>query len=184
MGSFEVELTDAGARDPLFEEVPRRLWVQLGHNDRVATLAADAQLLAESPAAAEQFRQQAFDILLAGRARGLGLGLRQLVAEMPHGGYKKSGYGKDLSAYALDDYTRVLDIDYANFEALYAINEIWRNRGDEQELSRALETSGRLLAQPGPGMRVPVQTPAGAGAPEATASAAPPEADLYYRLLN
>ena len=30
-----------------------------------------------------------------------------VVAEMPHGGYKKSGYGKDLSAYALDDYTRV-----------------------------------------------------------------------------
>ena len=30
-----------------------------------------------------------------------------VVAEMPHGGYKKSGYGKDLSAYALDDYTRI-----------------------------------------------------------------------------
>jgi betaine-aldehyde dehydrogenase len=30
-----------------------------------------------------------------------------LVAEMPHGGYKKSGYGKDLSAYALEDYTRI-----------------------------------------------------------------------------
>jgi len=30
-----------------------------------------------------------------------------VVTEMPHGGYKKSGYGKDLSAYALDDYTRV-----------------------------------------------------------------------------
>jgi betaine-aldehyde dehydrogenase len=30
-----------------------------------------------------------------------------LVAEMPHGGFKKSGYGKDLSAYALDDYTRI-----------------------------------------------------------------------------
>ena len=30
-----------------------------------------------------------------------------LVAEMPHGGYKKSGYGKDLSAYAMDDYTRI-----------------------------------------------------------------------------
>jgi acyl-CoA reductase-like NAD-dependent aldehyde dehydrogenase len=26
---------------------------------------------------------------------------------MPHGGYKKSGYGKDLSMYALDDYTRI-----------------------------------------------------------------------------
>jgi betaine-aldehyde dehydrogenase len=30
-----------------------------------------------------------------------------LVAEMPHGGFKKSGYGKDLSSYGLDDYTRV-----------------------------------------------------------------------------
>jgi len=30
-----------------------------------------------------------------------------LVAEMPHGGFKHSGYGKDLSMYALDDYTRV-----------------------------------------------------------------------------
>jgi len=30
-----------------------------------------------------------------------------LAAEMPHGGYKKSGYGKDLSAYALDDSTRI-----------------------------------------------------------------------------
>ena len=30
-----------------------------------------------------------------------------LVAEMPHGGFKKSGYGKDLSSYALDDYTRI-----------------------------------------------------------------------------
>jgi betaine-aldehyde dehydrogenase len=30
-----------------------------------------------------------------------------LVAEMPHGGFKKSGYGKDLSLYGFDDYTRV-----------------------------------------------------------------------------
>ena len=30
-----------------------------------------------------------------------------LVAEMPHGGFKKSGYGKDLSAYGFDDYTRI-----------------------------------------------------------------------------
>jgi betaine-aldehyde dehydrogenase len=30
-----------------------------------------------------------------------------LVAEMPHGGFKKSGYGKDLSMYAMDDYTRI-----------------------------------------------------------------------------
>jgi acyl-CoA reductase-like NAD-dependent aldehyde dehydrogenase len=30
-----------------------------------------------------------------------------LVAEMPHGGFKHSGYGKDLSIYGLEDYTRV-----------------------------------------------------------------------------
>ncbi|HEX3318981.1 MAG TPA: gamma-aminobutyraldehyde dehydrogenase [Solirubrobacteraceae bacterium] len=30
-----------------------------------------------------------------------------LVSEMPHGGYKHSGYGKDLSAYALEDYTEI-----------------------------------------------------------------------------
>jgi betaine-aldehyde dehydrogenase len=30
-----------------------------------------------------------------------------MVAEMPHGGFKKSGHGKDLSLYALDDYTRI-----------------------------------------------------------------------------
>jgi betaine-aldehyde dehydrogenase len=30
-----------------------------------------------------------------------------LVAEMPHGGFKNSGHGKDLSVYSLEDYTRV-----------------------------------------------------------------------------
>jgi betaine-aldehyde dehydrogenase len=30
-----------------------------------------------------------------------------LVSEMPHGGFKQSGYGKDLSMYALEDYTEV-----------------------------------------------------------------------------
>ncbi|MEV0669335.1 gamma-aminobutyraldehyde dehydrogenase [Mycobacterium sp. NPDC050441] len=30
-----------------------------------------------------------------------------VVAEMPHGGFKHSGYGKDLSSYAYDDYTRI-----------------------------------------------------------------------------
>ena len=30
-----------------------------------------------------------------------------LVAEMPHGGFKRSGYGKDLSVYGFEDYTRV-----------------------------------------------------------------------------
>jgi betaine-aldehyde dehydrogenase len=30
-----------------------------------------------------------------------------LVSEMPHGGYGQSGYGKDLSMYALEDYTQI-----------------------------------------------------------------------------
>jgi 1-pyrroline dehydrogenase len=30
-----------------------------------------------------------------------------LVSEMPHGGYKQSGYGKDLSLYSLEEYTQI-----------------------------------------------------------------------------
>jgi betaine-aldehyde dehydrogenase len=30
-----------------------------------------------------------------------------IVAEMPHGGFKSSGHGKDLSVYGLEDYTRI-----------------------------------------------------------------------------
>jgi betaine-aldehyde dehydrogenase len=39
-----------------------------------------------------------------------------LVAEMPHGGFKHSGYGKDLSVYGFDDYTRVKHV-MSNIEA-------------------------------------------------------------------
>ena len=37
-----------------------------------------------------------------------------LVSEMPHGGYKQSGYGKDLSMYALEDYTEVKHVMFNN----------------------------------------------------------------------
>ena len=39
-----------------------------------------------------------------------------IVAEMPHGGYKNSGYGKDLSMYGLEDYTRIKHV-MANIDA-------------------------------------------------------------------
>ena len=40
-----------------------------------------------------------------------------LIAEMPHGGFKHSGYGKDLSMYGLEDYTRVKHVMvYHGFE--------------------------------------------------------------------
>ena len=39
-----------------------------------------------------------------------------MVAEMPHGGFKRSGYGKDLSVYGFEDYTRVKHVMH-NIEA-------------------------------------------------------------------
>ena len=30
-----------------------------------------------------------------------------IVSEMPHGGYKQSGYGKDMSIYSIEDYTQI-----------------------------------------------------------------------------
>jgi betaine-aldehyde dehydrogenase len=39
-----------------------------------------------------------------------------IVAEMPHGGFKHSGHGKDLSAYSLEDYTRIKHV-MANIES-------------------------------------------------------------------
>ncbi len=39
-----------------------------------------------------------------------------VVAEMPHGGFKHSGYGKDLSMYGLEDYTRIKHV-MANIES-------------------------------------------------------------------
>jgi betaine-aldehyde dehydrogenase len=39
-----------------------------------------------------------------------------IVAEMPHGGFKQSGYGKDLSMYGFEDYTRIKHV-MANIES-------------------------------------------------------------------
>jgi betaine-aldehyde dehydrogenase len=39
-----------------------------------------------------------------------------IVAEMPHGGFKHSGHGKDLSVYSLEDYTRIKHV-MANIES-------------------------------------------------------------------
>jgi acyl-CoA reductase-like NAD-dependent aldehyde dehydrogenase len=30
-----------------------------------------------------------------------------ITSEMPHGGYKQSGYGKDMSAYSMEEYTQI-----------------------------------------------------------------------------
>ena len=57
-----------------------------------------------------------------GRPGGGATGLRlrwinahiPLVAEMPHGGFRHSGYGKDLSMYGLEDYTRIKHVMHSH----------------------------------------------------------------------
>ena len=36
-----------------------------------------------------------------------------ITPEMPHGGYKESGYGKDMSMYSLEDYTQIKHVMWA-----------------------------------------------------------------------
>jgi betaine-aldehyde dehydrogenase len=37
-----------------------------------------------------------------------------IISEMPHGGYKHSGFGKDMSAYSFDEYTNVKHVMHDN----------------------------------------------------------------------
>ena len=37
-----------------------------------------------------------------------------IISEMPHGGYRHSGFGKDMSAYSFDEYTNVKHVMHDN----------------------------------------------------------------------
>ncbi|WP_086565530.1 gamma-aminobutyraldehyde dehydrogenase [Streptomyces africanus] len=37
-----------------------------------------------------------------------------IISEMPHGGYKASGYGKDMSAYSFEEYTQIKHVMFDN----------------------------------------------------------------------
>ena len=54
LGTFDIELTPAGAADPWLAGLPRRFGVQLGHHDRVVRLPAGAVELAASERCANQ----------------------------------------------------------------------------------------------------------------------------------
>ncbi|WP_330173356.1 gamma-aminobutyraldehyde dehydrogenase [Streptomyces sp. NBC_01498] len=41
-----------------------------------------------------------------------------IISEMPHGGYKASGYGKDMSSYSFEEYTQVKHVMYDNTAAV------------------------------------------------------------------
>jgi 1-pyrroline dehydrogenase len=38
--------------------------------------------------------------------------LLPMTSEMPHGGYKQSGYGKDMSAYSMEEYTQIKHVAF------------------------------------------------------------------------
>ncbi|NLT27408.1 MAG: aldehyde dehydrogenase family protein, partial [Microbacteriaceae bacterium] len=37
-----------------------------------------------------------------------------IISEMPHGGYKASGYGNDMSTYSLEEYTNIKHVIVEN----------------------------------------------------------------------
>ena len=49
-GSYEVGLTEEGAKDPVFGHLPKSFFAQYAHKDSVTTLPSGATLLAQSPA--------------------------------------------------------------------------------------------------------------------------------------
>jgi hypothetical protein len=57
-------------------------------------------------------------------------------------------------------------------------------RSDEQNLARALEAGGQVVAEPVPVRLQPAVPQTGDVAADPGPSAVEPEADLYYRLLN
>ncbi|HWE54271.1 MAG TPA: gamma-aminobutyraldehyde dehydrogenase [Acidimicrobiales bacterium] len=65
-----------------------------------------------------------------------------LVAEMPHGGFKHSGYGKDLSMYGLEDYTRIKHV-MSSFECHF------RTKGANRCQKRPATRSSRVWPMPG-----------------------------------
>jgi GMP synthase (glutamine-hydrolysing) len=58
LGAYELELTDAGAADPVLGGLPRRFWAQEGHHDHVDRLPSGVTLLATGSGT----RNQAFKV--------------------------------------------------------------------------------------------------------------------------
>jgi betaine-aldehyde dehydrogenase len=55
-----------------------------------------------------------------------------IISEMPHGGYKQSGFGKDMSAYSFDEYTNVKHVMY---DATASVRKDWHRTIFDNEAS-------------------------------------------------
>ncbi|WP_238413132.1 aldehyde dehydrogenase family protein [Saccharothrix deserti] len=100
-----VEQRDEAVTEELFAPV---VTVQPFTTEREALILANGvpQALAASVWTADHDRAHLFTRALDAGCVWVNTHMR-FTPEMPHGGFKSSGYGKDLSRYALDEYTRV-----------------------------------------------------------------------------
>ena len=64
-----------------------------------------------------------------------------LVAEMPHGGFRHSGYGKDLSMYGFEDYTRIKHVMSSLDESDGAVGPTGRQAVEASAASRTASPS-------------------------------------------
>ncbi len=94
IGSYEVELTEEGLRDPLFGQLPRTFTAQMGHFDRARALPEGVPNLASS----ERCGLQAF------RVPGAPIWATQFHPELDHNGNRDRcvAYLKEFSS--IDDY--------------------------------------------------------------------------------
>ena len=97
-----------------------------------------------------------------------------IISEMPHGGYKASGFGKDMSAYSFEEYTQVKHVMYDNTAVAAQGLAPHRLRGP---LSRSRRTSNGPLDRPHNRPLTAPATPACiAPSPEGTADGPGPAA--------
>jgi 1-pyrroline dehydrogenase len=102
----DVEQSSEIVQDEVFGPV---VTVQrFGSDDEAIALANDVRY----GLAASVFSQDVGRALAAARKLEFGtvwvnVHLFPLASEMPHGGFKESGYGKDMSLYSMEEYTRV-----------------------------------------------------------------------------
>ena len=143
---------------------------------------------------------QSFQTPAQGLDEGLAFALAQTqnllaarYAPMPGAGGSSGTLVRFSDVYDLAGYGRLVALlDGLQPVAQVALRQVrhqsflfeFQLRGSGQDLARALETTGQVVAEPGPARGMPVPAGGSAAADGGATPMAEPEADLYYRLLN